>query len=253
MSEQVGLLAGECTTEYQGRSAADDRTQRGRVVVVHKPDDTVLVHDAEGYQPVAWLTRADAVYREHGEDGLALVAVKDGERLRVQAHDAERMDVTGTAAGRPVGGCPDCQSRLVRARGAVTCLGCEAEHGLPRDATVLDSCCDCGLPEMAVERGERFELCVDRTCENLDEAIRERFDREWSCPACDGDLRVLREGALFLGCENYPDCDESFALPNERVVGSCECGLPLTGDAKNSHCLGDCGATAEDSDAAAEP
>ncbi|WP_158058488.1 topoisomerase DNA-binding C4 zinc finger domain-containing protein [Halorussus halophilus] len=258
MSETVSLLAGECTTEYQGRSTADDRTQRGRVVVVHKPDDTVLVHDAEGYQPVAWLTRADAVYREQsqseqGNNQIALVAVKDGERLRVQAHDVEQVEMEGTAAGSPVGTCPNCRSPLVRARGAVTCLGCETEHGLPRDAAVLETTCDCGLPEMTVERGDRFELCVDRTCENLDEAIRKRFDREWPCPDCDGDLRVLREGALFLGCENYPDCDASLGLPKERVVGTCECGLPKVGSGVGSdsdgdagpRCLGDCGETAE--------
>lgn len=240
MSQTVSLLAGECTTEYQGRSAAEDHTQRGRVVVVHKPDDTVLVHDAEGYQPVAWLTRADAVYREQTEDGPALVAVKDDERLRVQGHGVEQLELRGTGAGKPVGTCPDCRSLLVRARGAVTCLDCETEHGLPRDAAVLDSACECGLPKMTVERGERFELCVDRTCENLDEAIRERFDREWSCPDCEGDLRVLREGALFLGCENYPDCDASFALPKKRVEGTCECGLPQVGSGDDAQCLGYC-------------
>nr|WP_321112725.1 topoisomerase DNA-binding C4 zinc finger domain-containing protein [Halorussus salinisoli] len=91
---------------------------------------------------------------------------------------------------------------------------------------MLDSTCDCGLPRIAVERGARFELCVDRDCEGLDDAVRERFDREWSCPDCDGDLRVLRERTLFLGCENYPDCEATFALPDREVVGICDCGLP---------------------------
>jgi len=226
VTEPVRVYAGDCTTTY--RSDDDPHRQRGRVVVLHKPDGTVLVHDAEGYQPVAWLTRADAVHREQGPDGeFALVAVKDRERLRVEGHgDGDRARHDATPAGAPVGTCPACAGRLVRARGAVTCLDCEVDHGLPRDAAVLETTCECGLPEMAVDRGARFELCVDRNCERLDDAVRERFDREWSCPDCGGDLRVLRERTLFLGCEHYPDCEATFTLPDRQVVGDCECGLP---------------------------
>ena len=50
----IRTLAGDCTVRFDGRR---DRTVRGRVLVVVKPDDTVLVHDIDGYQPVAWLTR----------------------------------------------------------------------------------------------------------------------------------------------------------------------------------------------------
>ncbi|NHN60739.1 topoisomerase DNA-binding C4 zinc finger domain-containing protein [Halorussus rarus] len=248
MSETVHVYAGECTTTY---TASDDAgseptRRRGRVVVVHKPDGTVLVHDAAGYQPVAWLTRANAVHREvDGDGGFALVAVKDGERLRVESRGrAHRGSHAATPAGVEAGTCPDCDGTLVRARGAVTCLGCPAEYGLPRDAATLESTCDCGLPRMAVDRGARFELCIDRDCEDLDAAVRERFDREWSCPDCGGDLRVLRERTLFLGCESYPDCEATFALPDREVVGTCDCGLPLVrgdgdgGDAREeSGCL----------------
>ncbi|MFT4957579.1 MAG: DNA topoisomerase-1, partial [Halobacteriales archaeon] len=53
------VFAGDCTVIHD----RDDRSEyRGRVVVVVvKADNTVLVHDAEGYQPVAWITRADVV------------------------------------------------------------------------------------------------------------------------------------------------------------------------------------------------
>jgi DNA topoisomerase-1 len=223
---RIHVYSGDCTTTYHGGDGP--RRERGRVVVVQKPDGTLLVHDAEGYQPVAWLTRANAVHREtDGEGGFGLVAVKDDERLRVESHaDADHASYGATAAGTEVGTCPDCRGLLVRARGAVTCLDCSAEYGLPRDAATLDATCDCGLPRMAVERGARFELCVDRDCEQLDEKVRKRFDREWSCPDCEGDLRVLRERTLFLGCENYPDCETTFALPDREVVGTCECGLP---------------------------
>ncbi|PSQ50808.1 DUF91 domain-containing protein [Halobacteriales archaeon SW_6_65_15] len=250
MTETVHVYAGDCTATYH--RDGDATHQRGRVVVVHKPDGTVLVHDAEGYQPVQWLTRANAVHREQGEDGsFALVAVKEDERLRVESHDrGDHARHDATPAGVPVGTCPDCTGAkdveattsksagtLVWARGAVACLHCPTEHRLPGDATVLDSACDCGLPRMAVERGARFELCVDRGCEGLDEVVRERFDREWSCPNCDGDLQVLRERTLFLGCENYPDCESSFALPDEEVVGECDCGLPLVETSDGPRCL----------------
>lgn len=241
MTQTVHVYAGECTVSYRGSDAGEEPTrQRGRVVVVHKPDGTVLVHDAEGYQPVAWLTRASAVHREtDGEGGFGLVAVKDRERLRVESHgDPDHARYDATSAGVRVGTCPDCDAALVRSRGAVTCLDCPAEYGLPRDVAMLDSTCDCGLPRMAVERGARFELCVDRECEDLDAAVRERFDREWSCPDCDGDLRVLRERALFLGCENYPDCEQTFALPDREVAGTCDCGLPhVRDDGGEPQCL----------------
>lgn len=260
MTESIRVFAGECTISYARNDAnnassigdandasdADSNDQHGRVLVVHKPDGTVLVHDAAGYQPVEWLTRADAVYREQNDERFALVAVKDDERLRVEASDPERAAFPGTSAGQLVGTCPACAGTLVRARGSVTCLDCETDHGLPRDATLLDSTCECGLPEMAVSRGARFELCVDRQCESLDALVRERFDREWSCPDCGGDLRILRERALFLGCENYPDCERTFALPDDSVVGECECGLPRVETERGARCLDrDCSADRE--------
>ena len=257
MTETVHVYAGDCTATYH--RDGDATRQRGRVVVVHKPDGTVLVHDSQGYQPVQWLTRANAVHREQGEDGsFALVAVKEDERLRVESHgDGDHAHHDATPAGVTVGTCPDCTGAadtgpkpagtFVWARGAVTCLGCPTEYGLPGDATVLDSTCECGLPRMAVERGARFELCVDRGCEGLDEAVRDRFDGKWSCPDCDGDLRVLRERTLFLGCENYPDCESSFALPDREVVGDCDCGLPLVETPDGERCLDrDCEGSEDD-------
>ncbi|MUW15544.1 DUF91 domain-containing protein, partial [Halorubrum sp. CBA1125] len=64
MPERLRVLAGDChVTERGDRS----RAYRGRVVVLIKPDDTTLVHDADGYQPVAWLTRPDSVVVEGGD------------------------------------------------------------------------------------------------------------------------------------------------------------------------------------------
>jgi len=52
------------------------------------------------------------------------------------------------------------------------------------------------------------------------------------CPRCGGDLRVIRSRkGTFIGCSNYPDCQNSFPLPKfakvETTDEKCEvCGLP---------------------------
>jgi DNA topoisomerase-1 len=86
-----------------------------------------------------------------------------------------------------------------------------------------------------VERG--FALCVDRECESLDGAVKTAFDRKWGCPDCDGDLRIVRNGQLLAGCENYPDCKTAFSFPTGVVDGECECGLPAFETGSGKRCL----------------
>ncbi|WP_336001595.1 DUF91 domain-containing protein [Halorientalis halophila] len=233
MHEGTRVLAGQCTTTTD----ADPATRkRGDVVVVCKPDNTVLVHDAEGYRPVEWLTRAETV---RVVDGV-LTATDGDEHLRVEVHEEYGSSSYPTsAAGTPIGDCPICDGRLVRDEGTVTCLGCRDVYGLPRDATLLTDAgnCECGRPRMRVERGRAFEVCLDRDCESLDERVKEAFDREWDCPDCDGDLRVLRRGGLLAGCENYPDCDTGWGIPTGTVAGECDCGLPLFDTGNGPRCL----------------
>jgi DNA topoisomerase-1 len=260
------VLAGDCTVIEDGD---ERRERRGRVVVVVKPDDTVLVHDRTGYQPVAWLTRADAVVwggamngggatsggdAVDGADGpatvdrrdrppgapreFALVARKDDHHLRVAVHEETALSRYATSeAGRPAGACPDCGGALVRSGGTVACVDCPADYSIPGDADLRGDRCACGLPRMRVERGTAFDLCVDRDCESLDEAAIEAFDREWTCPACGGDLRVFRRGGLLAGCERYPDCDTTFAMPRGTVTGDCDCGLPVFDAPGGRRCL----------------
>jgi len=232
MHDGTRVMAGDCTTIADG---SREREQRGDVLVVVKPDNTVLVHDAEGYQPVAWLTRADTVAIEEG----AVTARDDDELLRVVTHDEYgSARYPASSAGVPVGDCPGCRGTLVRASGTVTCIDCDARHGLPADATVTGSRCDdCGLPTLRAERGRAFEVCLDRTCEALDDRVEDAFDREWSCPECDGDLRILRRGGLLAGCEQYPDCDTGFSLPRGVVVDDCDCGLPVFETSSGRRCL----------------
>jgi len=238
MHDGTRVLAGECTTTFEG---SRNREQRGEVLVVCKPDNTVLVHDSDGYQPVAWLTRADSVSLRDG----TLTATDGDQRLRVETHEEYgSASYPTSAAGVPVGECPACDGRLVRADGAVRCLGCDARHGIPRDATVLDTECECGFPQMRVARGRTFEVCLDRDCESLDEVVTDAFDREWDCPHCDGDLRILRRGGLLAGCEHYPDCDTGWGIPAGTVVGECDCGLPRFETESGMRCL-DTGCDAE--------
>ena len=90
---------------------------------------------------------------------------------------------------------------------------------------------------MRVERGSAFEVCLDRSCESLDERVRAAHDREWDCPDCGADLRILRRGGLIAGCERYPDCETGFAIPAGTVVDGCDCGLPVFETASGRRCL----------------
>ena len=240
MRDETHVLAGECTTTVEGDQ---DRVERGAVVVVCKPDNTVLVHDAAGYQPVAWLTRAESVTVRDG----TVTAVDGDQCLRVETHDRHgAATYPASVAGHPVGDCPACEGALVRADGAVRCLDCGTGHGIPRDATVLAESCSCGHPRMRVARGREFEVCVDRGCESLDAAVRAAFDREWDCPDCEGDLRVLRRGGLLAGCEHYPDCEVGWGIPAGTVDGTCDCGLPTFETGRGRRCLDtDCTARAD--------
>ncbi|HET7323493.1 MAG TPA: DUF91 domain-containing protein [Halococcus sp.] len=236
MSDGIYVFAGDCTTTFEGNP---DRTQRGDVVVLVKPDNTVLVHDRDGYQPVAWLTRPETLAYEGGTDDFSLTASDGDSRLRVVANDEYGFGhYPASTAGAPVGICPACAGALVHATGAVTCLGCDARYGLPVGADVLDeSCPSCDLPLMRIERGRAFTLCIDRECESLDSAVTATFDREWGCPDCDGDLRIIRNGQLLAGCENYPECKTAFSFPTGVVAGECGCGLPAFETSTKKRCL----------------
>jgi DNA topoisomerase-1 len=233
VTDAIRAFAGDCTVE------TDDRTHRGRVLVLVKPDRTVLVHDAEGYQPVAWLTRADSLTVEADGDGFGLTAHLDDRTLRVTADRIRRSVYPTSVAGVPVGTHPASGGVLVRTGGAVVDADTGTRYPLVAGATVLDDpCSDCGLPRMRVERGIAFEVCIDRACDPLDDAVRDRFDREWTCPDCGSDLRIIRRrGRLLAGCDAYPDCETAFTVPTGVVVDDCPCGLPVFETATGRRCL----------------
>jgi DNA topoisomerase-1 len=235
MQDATRVLAGDCTVTYETEDD-DPIEQRGAVVTLVKPDNTVLVHDSGGYQPAAWLTRADTVRFAHDGAGFRLAAGKGAKRLRVEAHEVHgRAHYPVSPAGPEVGACPDCGGALVRDGGRVVCVGCRAAYGLPRDAAVLDSTCpECGLPRIRAERGAAFEVCLDRECESLDDRVRDRFDGAWRCPDCDAALAIRRERGLRAVC---PDCERSHVLPTGTVADECGCGLPRFETSDGRRCL----------------
>jgi len=235
----IRTIAGDCLVHFDGRR---ERTVRGRVLALIKPDNTVLVHDTDGYRPVAWLTRPASL--SVTRDPLWLLASDGEQTLRMEAvGDVTVGEHDATDAGTPVGPCR-CGGALIRSGTDVICLDCADRFGLPSGASVTDATCSCGLPRFRIDRGGRFELCLDYECGSLLEAARERFDREWTCPNCSGDLRILRRGGIIAGCEDYPDCETGFTLPDGRVTGSCDCGLPVFELPSGPRCLdGGCSAT----------
>ena len=233
IDDSIRLLAGDCTVIVDGPSREE---YRGRVTTILKPDNTVLVHDVHGYQPVAWLTRADSVSSDRS-DGFSLVAHKGDQSLRIAAHDGDGFGrYPASTAGTPVGDCQNCTGVLVRSSG-IHCVDCGDRYSIPTDATIREEHCDCGLPRMRAERGLAFDVCIDRNCESMDSAVRDAFDREWACPDCAGDLRILRRGGLLAGCENYPDCDTGFVIPSGLLDGDCACGLPAFETSSGHRCL----------------
>ena len=61
---------------------------------------------------------------------------------------------------------------------------------------------------------------------------RKRRRQLGPCGECDGTLRIIKHnGSKFVGCSNYPDCENTFPLPNNGKIESLdeqcdECGTP---------------------------
>jgi len=242
MQDAIRVLAGECAVRYES-GGETERVLRGDVVVVVKPDDTVLVHDADGYQPAAWLTRPGVVRYTRDAGGFRIDAADGDERLVVEsATEHGDAHYPASPAGPPVGAC-DCGGAFVRDGGRVVCVDCRDQYAIPRDAAVVDETCgDCGLPRIRVERGAAVAACLDRDCRPIADAVRAALD--WTC-RCGAPLAVESDRGLHAVCEG---CGSRFRIPRGTEAGDCECGLPALETADGRRCLdADCGERAPQS------
>lgn len=57
MSDEGNIVAGECTTELPDNTP----TFSGGVVVLVKPDHSILVHDADGFLTIAWCSHTPSL------------------------------------------------------------------------------------------------------------------------------------------------------------------------------------------------
>lgn len=233
MDDTTRILAGDCTVTYDG---TDTVTQRGAVLILYKPDDTVLVHDADGYQPAAWLTRADTVRVTRTDDGFELFATKDDATLHIESHTTtgDRY-YPSSPAGPPTGACPTCPGTLIETTAAIVCTACRHQYQIPRDATIADDPCpDCGLPLMTVERGATFELCTDHSCDALADVVADQFDTAWPCPNCGSPTTIDDTRGV---CATCTACDTTVSVPRGTIIGECPCGMPLFASADATRCF----------------
>ncbi len=110
---------------------------------------------------------------------------------------------------------------------------CKNTYSIPRSGTVKPAegqCPECGSPMVKVYHGGDTEkLCIDVNCDYTKE---QRYRGE--CPECGGKMREQRSyrGKRFLGCSNYPDCQNTYPLPQKGKLVSAdkkceECGAPI--------------------------
>ena len=141
-----------------------------------------------------------------------------------------------------MGKCPDCGSDLktIRTRFGKTFVGCskypdcKRTYPMPAGAkveAVEEACEQCRSPMVRViRRGQPVTVqCLDPDCEsNLERTV------VGPCPKCGKDLRIIysRAGKRFMGCSGYPDCTQTYPLPQAgrffATGDKCpECGAPI--------------------------
>ncbi|WP_019177234.1 DNA topoisomerase I [Methanomassiliicoccus luminyensis] len=141
-----------------------------------------------------------------------------------------------------IGKCPKCGSDLkaIRTRFGKSFVGCskypecDQTYPMPPGALVQPTeeiCQECKAPMVKViRRGQPVSVhCLDPNCPTNKERTTIA-----TCPKCGKDLRLIysRAGKRFLGCSGYPDCDQTYPLPQMgQLTGTGEkcsaCGAPV--------------------------
>ena len=123
----------------------------------------------------------------------------------------------------------------------IQCDHCKAEYKLPRKASITNEKCNkCGLPKARLPYVYDLLICIDRSCESMDEIIKNKFESEgWKCTECGSPLIVIRRKGLVVGCSNYyKGCKTAYKFPDGVIIGKCErCGLPKFKLKTKTRCL----------------
>ena len=110
---------------------------------------------------------------------------------------------------------------------------CKTWHDVPQTGTLeptTETCPECGSMLVKHIDGRRFlTVCVNAECPTV---IKKKFIGK--CPKDGGDLTIVvsGRGKRFVGCSNYPQCNQTYPLPQRgpiKVAGrTCEhCGSPI--------------------------
>jgi len=136
--------------------------------------------------------------------------------------------------------CKEGNLTVIRSRRGSRFLGCDRypacrnTHPLPQMGIVQsaeENCPECGAPMIKhTDRGRATTYCVASDCPS----VRER-NFIGSCEKCgDGELNIRHGtyGKRFVGCSNYPKCDNSYPLPQRGLIVRTEdrcnaCGHPV--------------------------
>jgi DNA topoisomerase-1 len=171
---------------------------------------------------------------EESREGLGkAVATLEQHRdaLRREMHEA--LD-----AYRVIGKCRCGQGELhiivnrgLKFAGCTRYPECREMHPLPpsgRTRALGKNCERCGMPMVEIQQGRRLlQECISQECEGRAKGVLAK------CPACkSGDLLERRSprGKRFVSCTSYPDCKNSYPLPQFGKIiskGVCEhCAAP---------------------------
>ncbi|HLF06372.1 MAG TPA: DNA topoisomerase I, partial [Thermoplasmata archaeon] len=167
----------------------------------------------------AGLSKAVAALEKHRDD------------LRKEMHEA--LD-----AYRVIGKCSCGKGELqivvnrgLKFAGCTRYPDCREMHPLPptgRTRALGRACERCGMPMVEIHQGRKvLQECISQECEGRAKGVLAK------CPSCkSGDLLERRSprGKRFVSCTSYPDCKNSYPLPQFGKIiskGVCEhCTAP---------------------------
>ncbi len=229
-----GFISGKVPrSTLTGKSVIDTLEEHAELVT--KPDMTSTLE--EDMQKIADdELQMDTVIKESRE-----MLEKVLKSLREEEDDIGRELKDSLRDQKSVGQCPECDDGVLVIRktkngrfvGCSNYPECKNTYSIPKSGRIKPAeghCPECGSPLIKVyHSGDTEKICVDVNCKYTKD---KRFRGE--CNECDGDMHEMRSyrGKRFLGCSNYPDCENTYPLPQYGKIvhegEKCEeCGAPL--------------------------